>query len=239
MKAALCFLLVALAMLHVSCIDGREEYWLESDGGGRAEITYTLPAAAVRLHGGAAGLRKQITARLRKIPGINSCECSTLEENDQVTITVKTDFESALSFKKLATDNSGMPSAATHLMGEIRADIHGRTLDFMRTITASKALPAFSFLPAASFEERQLSYILHLPAAALDSNATRSENYGRTLIWEVPLATAIKSPVVTRFSMDIPIPWRLVTAILLPFSLAGGFAFHRFLKSRRARKTGN
>jgi hypothetical protein len=239
MKSALRFLLAVIATLLVSCIDGHEEYWLESDGSGRAEITYTLPAAAVRIQGGDTELRKQITEWIQKIPGLTSCECYLLEENNQVTITVKTEFESALEFKKLAEEDSGMPSAATHLMGEIRADIHGRTLDFSRTISASKALPGASFLPDASFEGRQLSYIMHLPAAALESNATRTENNGRTLIWEVPLANALKTPVITRFRMNIPIPWKIVTAIAVPLSLLGGFAFHRFRKSRRIRESEN
>lgn len=232
MKSALLFLLVVIATLLVSCIDGREEYWLESDGSGRAEITYTLPAAAVQMQGGDTELHKQITEWIQKIPGVTSCQCDVLEKNDRVTITVKTEFKSALEFKQLAKEDSGMPSAATHLMGEIRADIHGRTFDFSRSISASKALPGASFLPAASMEGRQLAYIMHLPAAALESNATRSENNGRTLIWEVPLAVAFKKPVITRFRMDVPIPWKLVTAILLPLSLVGGFVFHRYRRNR-------
>jgi hypothetical protein len=233
MKTALRLLLAVITALLVSCIDGREEYWLESDGSGRAEITYTLPATAVRMHGGDAGIRKQIIAWLREIPGVTYCDCTTSKENDRVTIKVNTRFESALDLKQLAAEDSGLPATASHLIGEIRADIHGRTLDFSRTISASRALPAFSLLPDASMEGRQLAYIMHLPAAALESNATRRENHGRTLIWEVPLAGAFKSPVVTRFRMDVPIPWKPVTAIALLFSLVGGFVFHRIRRSRK------
>jgi hypothetical protein len=232
MKSALRFLLVIIATLLVSCIDGREEYWIESDGSGRAEITYTLPAAAVQRQGGDTELRKQITEWIQKIPGVTSCECSLLEANDEITITVKTEFESALEFKQLAEEDSGMPFAATHLMGEIRADIRGRTFDFSRTIFASKALPGASLLPDASMQGRQLTYIMHLPAAALESNATRSENNGRTLIWEVPLAVALKMPVITRFRMDVPIPWKLVSAIVLPLVIVGGFVFRRYRRNR-------
>lgn len=235
MKAALRLLLAVIATLLVSCIDGREEYWIESDGSGRAEITYTLPAAAVRMQGGDAGIRKQITGWLQKIPGITAYDCSTLEENDRVTIKVNTEFKSAMDFNHLATQDSTLPSAATNLIGEIRADLHGRTVDYSRTISASRALPAFSYLAGASMEGRQLAYIMHLPAAALESNATRIEDSGRTLIWEIPLADALKMPVVTRFRMDVPIPWKLVTAIALPLSLAGGLVLRRIRNSRKGR----
>ena len=78
--------------------------------------------------------------------------------------------------------------------------------------------------------------IIHLPSAASSSNASRVENGGRTLIWDTPLARALKSPVSNRFKIEIPIPWKIVTTIALPLTLASGFVFLRIRNSRRLRK---
>lgn len=239
MKAALRILSAVICMLLVSCIDGREEYWIGADGSGCAEITYTLPATAVRICGGDASLRGQITGLLGNTPGVTGYDCWTTTENDRVTIHVNTEFKSAMDFKQLAVEGSPLPSAATHLIGDIRADLHGRTLDFSRTISPSKALPGSSLLPASQFEGRRLTYIMHLPAAVVESNATRVEDSGRTLIWDLPLADAVKAPVVTRFRMDVPIPWKLVTSIALPLSLAGGLVIRKIRRSRKNPTAGN
>ncbi len=235
LRAITRLLLLAICALMSSCIDSREEFWLESDGSGRAEFTYSVPEAAAQIHGGASAIREQITGFLKDTPEITSSACEVLTENERVTIKVRAAFKSALDLKNL---NSGapiksLPSAATHLIGEINADLDGRTIDFSRTISHGKALPGHVFMPASQFDGHHVVYIMHLPVAATDSNATRSEDSGRTLVWDVPLADAFKMPVVTRFKMEIPIPWTLVTTIGLPLSLVGGLVFRRIRRSRK------
>lgn len=227
-------LLSATAIQLTSCIDSHEEYWLEADGGGRAEVTYTLPAAVARMHGGDSGIREIVTGFLHKTPEITSSGCEVVTRENRTCVTIRAAFDSALDLKDLASGQSiqSLPSAASHLAGQVRAGLSGRTLDFNRTITPSKALPGSAFLPASQFAGHRLVYIMHLPAAATDSNATRVEDSGRTLVWDIPLEQALGSPITTRFKMEIPVPWTLVTTIALPLSLAGGFAWVRLRKSR-------
>jgi hypothetical protein len=108
-------------------------------------------------------------------------------------------------------------------------------LDFTRTLSPSKALPGWALLPASPLDGHHLVYIIHLPAAATDSNATRVSDAGRTLVWDMPLAMALKAPFRTHFLMPIPIPWALVTTIAIPLSLACGFGWLQLRKSRRSR----
>ena len=234
LRATLRFFLLAVAVALSSCIDGREEVWLEPDGSGRAEISYTLPAAAARMHAGEAGFRAMITGFLQNTPEITSSSCDVATVENELHVTIRASFDSALDLKHIAEGHSldKLPSAASHLAGQVTAEIHGRTLEFSRTISPGKALPGSVFMPAAQFEGRHLVYIMHLPGVANDSNATRVEDSGRTLIWEMPLDESLKSPIITRFRMDIPIPWMLVTAVALPISLVGGFAIIRLRKCR-------
>jgi hypothetical protein len=231
------FVLSGACALLSSCIDTREEYWLEPDGSGRAEFQFSLPAAAASLHGGPSAIREQINGFLKNTPEITASSCDVLTENDRVTIKASASFKSALDFKNLNSESStkALPSAALHLIGEIRADLHGRTVDFSRTISHAKAVPGHVFIPASQVDGHRVVYIMHLPAAATDSNATRTEDSGRTLVWDIPLADAFKRPVVTSFKMNVPIPWKLVTSIAVPLSLAGGFVFRRIRKSRKIR----
>jgi hypothetical protein len=235
LKAITRTLLLIAAGTLASCIDGREEFWLESDGSGRAEITYTLPAAVARIHGGESGIRNQIEAFLKNTPEINSSSCEVVTEGSRLRVKIRTVFDSALDLKNIASGAAlkELPSAASHLAGDVRVDLQGRTLDFKRQASPAKALPGSAFLPASQLDGRRIVCIMHLPAAATDSNATRTEDSGRTLIWDIPLAEAIKEPLITRFKMKIPIPWALVGTIALPLSLAGGFVFVRIRKSRK------
>lgn len=238
LKAITRTLLLIAAGTLTSCIDGREEYWLESDGSGRAEITYTLPAAIAKVHGGESGIRELIDGFLRNTPEISSSSCEVVTEESRLRVRIRTAFNSALDLRNIASGTAlkELPSAASQLAGNVRVDLQGRTLDFKRQVSHARALPGSAFLPDSQLDGRRIVYIMHLPAAATDSNATRTEDSGHTLIWDIPLAEAIRAPLITRFKMKIPIPWTLVGTIALPLSLAGGFVFVRVRKSRKQRQ---
>jgi hypothetical protein len=239
LKSAARILLLAVTGLLSSCIDSREEFWLEADGSGHAEITCSLPASAARAQGGETGIREMIAAFLKNTPEITRSSHEVATEGDRTHVKIRVSFDSALDLMNAASGPAikKLPSAASHLAGDVSAKFRGRTLELTRTVFPGKALPGAAFLPASRFEGYKFVTRLHLPAAATESNATRVENGGRTLVWETPLATAVHTPPTTRFKMDIPIPWKLVTAISLPLSLIGGLAFYRLRKSLARRKT--
>ena len=241
LKAQTRILLLAVACQLTSCIDSREEFWLEANGKGRAEITYSLPAAAARMQGGESEIRAMITGFLNNTPEISASSHEVTTEGNRTRVKVRVSFDSALDLMDAASGPAmrHLPSAASHLAGQVKAEFHGRTLDLTRTIAPGKALPGSAFLPDSQFDGRRLVTVLHLPVPAAESNATRVENGGRTLIWDTPLAAAVRAPITTRFRMEIPIPWALVSAIALPLSLAAGFVIFRIRKSRTLRKTTN
>lgn len=206
-----------------SCIDGREEIWLNADGSGRADIFYSLPASAAKFQGGQSGIQQMIDGFLRKTPALTSSSCEVTTVGDRLQIRVLTAFDSALELAEISNGTSmrELPSSATGLTGDFKIGVHGLNVDFSRTIRAGEALPGIGFMPVATFKNRQLSYIIHLPKAATDSNATRIEDSGRTLVWEVPLAVAIQGPFATRFTAPIPLPrWVFAMAWTLAAILA-------------------
>lgn len=233
------FFAIATACLLVSCIDGREEIWLNADGSGRADISYSLPAAAAKFQGGENGVRKMLGDFLGKTPAIKNPSYEVTTNEGRLTIHVQGSFDSALELKDISKGESmeKLPSSATGLTGSTVVSLNGRTVDFSRTIDAGSALPGSSFMPASQFEGHRLSYIIHLPLAAMESNATRTEDEGRTLVWDFPLAQAIKGPVATTFKAKVPIPvWVLASAGSVTFA-AGFLALFTFRKLRSRKQS--
>lgn len=231
-------LLVATCLLS-ACIDGHEEIWLEANGSGRAEITYSLPQAAARFQGGEVGVGEMVGKFLADNPAIRSSSHRVTTQGARLEVFVSATFDSALDLKNFATGPAiqALPSSATALAGEVTIRTRGRTVDFERRIAPGSALPGAGFLPASNFAGRSLRYTIHLPVAPLESNATRTMNGGRTLVWEFPLADAIRRPFSTRFVAQVPIPpWLVAAAALLLLSAAGlaYFAIRRLGKSRLA-----
>lgn len=218
---------LTLACLLASCIDGREEYWLEADGSGRAEAEYAIPAAVATLHGGENGIRKLLEEFLESTPEIRDSSLQVSTEGTRLNVKVSVAYDSALDLRKVAAGSAihELPDSASHLAGTVFAEIRGRTLEFQRSISVGKAIPGSTLLPDSQWEGHKLTYIMHLPAAATESNATRTEDSGKTLVWEFPLKQSVKKPVETRFKMPIPIPWKWVAWIGIPLTLASGAAF--------------
>lgn len=214
------------ACLLVSCIDGREEVWLNADGSGRADVSYSLPAAAAAFQGGEDGVRRMIEGFLKKSPAISSSRCEVTQINDRLVIRVRASFDSAGDLGKISQGQSleKLPSSANHLAGKFRVKQQRLSVDFSRTITAGGALPGATFMPESQFNGRNLTYIIHLPEAASESNATRVGDGGRMLAWEFPLAMAIRDPIIIRFKAPIPIPIPWIAAaggIFLVLALFG------------------
>ena len=226
-------LVTCIMLLLVSCIDSREEFWIETNGSGRAHISYTIPASAARMHGGDDGIRKLIGDFFRATPSIKQPHHAVFTENGRTTVTVEFAFDSALDLMRTGSSDSldRLPAAASHFFGETKMNWSGRSLEITRNISPGKALPGAALLPSSQLVGRLVT-IMHLPAAALESNATRTENHGRTLVWETPFADAVRSPVTYRFTMGVPLPWTMLGWIMAPLALLGGWVWIRRLGVR-------
>lgn len=202
--------LAVLTVLLSSCIDGREEVWLNADGSGRADLVYEIPAAAARLRGGPEGINALIADLVKNTP---SATHEVITEGDRIKVRVKLNFQSPNDLRSLtsSTAKQKAPASFDYLAGkfEVRRDF--RTVDFTRTISPGKALPTV-LIPASEFKGRKLTYILHLPMVPTETTATRVENNGRTLIWEKPLSGDIRQPLVVHFKAKIPLPPWLIAA---------------------------
>ncbi len=234
-RAAVFLTAMAVAILSSSCVDSREEYWIDARGGGRGEMTFSMPAAALRLHNGEAGVQRMIDSFLKEIPGIEPTHREVTASGDRAQVTLAFTFDSALDLAEFADSPAvrELPSAVTHLTGQVDVSLRGRELSYTRRSDPGRAIPGVSLLPASRLDGRLVT-VIHLPSPAKESNATRLENGGHTLVWDTSLADAVKAPLVMHFKIDVPIPWLLVLGVGVPAGLAGVILLIRRFSPRKS-----
>lgn len=232
------FLAGLACLLLSSCFDIREEVWIHPDGSGRAELNYTIPESALLLSGGTAGLEARVRELVATQPKIRLDAVNVGTGNDEAKIVVKLSTDSMLSLIDLQKSEAfqQMPDAASNIAGTVVLKLKGLDVDFTRTVNVRKALGLATLaIGGEDRAKRSLEYIIHLPSAAKESNATSVTADGRTLAWKVTLGEALKKPVVTRFRAAMPIPWfvHLAAGLLLLGIVA---LVLRILRKRRQRR---
>jgi len=201
-----------------SCIDGREEYWLARDGSGVAEVIYEVPAKVVAMKGGDTGIQQLIENWLAGTPEVQREVCEVTTTGDRTRIHVRLAFDSALKLFELSKSGSespsspALPNALQPLVGKFDFQLHGRDVEFTRTVSPGKAFLNGLLLPKHETDGRRLVYTLHLPEPALESNATQTLDNGKTLIWDRALADGLKQPLVTHLKARVPVPYWMIAS---------------------------
>jgi hypothetical protein len=215
------FLVLAVCLLLGACFDIREEVWIGRNGAGRAELRYTVPESALLLGGGAAGTEKKIRDLIATQPSLILDGATVEVKDERATVTVKVSTKSMLSLLDLKKSDSfqNLPESTANIAGHFDVRLRWLDLDFSRSIHVKEALGLASLaVGAEDRENRRLTYIIHLPKAAKENNATQVTDGGKTLTWDCPLGEAMKKPVVTRFRASMPIPryaWAAAAGALL------------------------
>ena len=238
MRCLSLLLLLAVCGLLASCIDGHEEFWIGADGSGRAEIHYEVPAAIASSMGGEAGISKLLDAFIGDTPTLTKATCRVTRKGDRLAVDFNASFKSVLDLIVAVSGDSALSagnfkSVVDPLVGHFDIRQSGRGVEMTRTIRPSQSLPGSFLMPASQFEGRRLVYILHLPVAPRESNATRTADGGRTLIWDLTLKDGLKNPVVIHFKATMPVPRWMMAALAAALALLGWMGWRR----RRRRKS--
>jgi len=228
-----------IAGLLTSCFEGKEEFWLNANGSGAAEITYDVPAKALAVAGGEKAIRESVDELIHESVGIR-CEALEISSTgDRTKVHVRIAFDSVLKVADLSKpgQTETMPATLKHLVGEFEFKREGRAVFFSRTVSPNRALAGGLFIPRKDIEGRRLVYVMHLPEVPVSSDATRTEDGGKTLVWEFSFAEALKHPVVTSIRANIPIPaWVIAATVVVVVVLLGAIYWLIRLLLRRRRQ---
>lgn len=199
-----------------SCLDIHEEVWIRPDGSGRAQFRYTVPEGPSILSGGASGVEKLIRELIEEQDALTLEKVEVVPADGElhIAVDITSDSMASLMDLKRSERSRSLPDSAEGLMGEFDVRVQGLTMDFSRTIRVDKALGLASL--AISREEkdrRRLTYILHLPKPPEESNSDRTDDHGRTLVWERRLGEALKEPIVIRFQGKMSLPRWVVPSV--------------------------
>jgi len=217
-------IVLAACLLFASCFDIREEVWIQRNGAGHAELRYTVPDSALLFYGGTSGVEKKIRELVATQPSLILDDVSVVVKDSRATVAVKISTKSMLSLLDLKKSESfqNLPESTANIAGHFDVRLRWLDLDFSRSVHVKEALGLASLAVSADDRENhRLTYIVHLPKAAKEHNATQVADGGKTLTWDYTLGEAIRKPVVTRFRATMPIPryaWAAVAGLLLLIS---------------------
>jgi len=205
-------LLAGFCLVVSGCLDGSEDIRIESDGSGQASFDYFLPAAAVASQGGNEALRTPVESWVRSEQGLHleSLEVSDKGESTRLHVVLRFDSIKDLIRAVSGEGSASLPGAMRHLLGTFQFVQNGRHIEFSRTVHPVEALGGSLLLvPADDLARHHLHYRIALPVKPDTHNATSTEDDGRTLIWDIRLDEAVKSPPKLEFTATLPIPWWL------------------------------
>jgi hypothetical protein len=234
------FLALAACLVLSACFDIHEEVWIKRNGAGHAELRYTVPESALLLSGGASGVEKKIRELIASQPSLILDGVSVEVKDERATVAVKISTKSMLSLLDLKKSESfqNLPESTANIAGHFDVRLRWLDLDFTRSIHVKEALGLASLaVGAEDRENRRLTYIIHLPKAAKENNATLVTDGGKTLTWDYTLGDAMKKPVVTRFRATMPIPryaWAAAASLLLGISGITTWTAKKLRRLRRA-----
>ena len=197
------------------CLDGSEDIRIESDGSGQASFDYFLPAAAVASQGGDEALRAPLESWIRSEPGLHLESLEVSNQGESTRLHVELRFDSVQDLIRAVTGEGStkLPGAMRHLLGTFQFVQNGRHIEFSRTVHPVEALGGSLLLvPQDDLARHHLHYRIALPVKPDTHNATSTEDDGRTLVWDIRLDKAVKSPPKLEFTATLPIPWWLWSA---------------------------
>jgi len=221
------------AVLATACVDVDEEFRLTPTGAGEAAIRVSMPAGVLRLQGGEEGVEKLLDDFLTRRPGIKSMGYQVSVKNGRAHLDARFRFDSAdeLIDAMSAPADVGLPRVVSGILGSAKLETDWLSVRFSRVIDPGESLAGARLLPGMVLGDHRIRTTLHLPARVESSNATRVENDGRTLVWDVRLADAVERPMHQEFIMPVPVPWLGILASAFPGLLLAGWIW--FIRRRK------
>ncbi|SHK26872.1 hypothetical protein SAMN02745181_3534 [Rubritalea squalenifaciens DSM 18772] len=216
--------LCTLCCLSSSCLDGQEEITVLEDGSGSAQISYNIPTRALN-EDDATSLEVYLNKIADKHDSLKLTHFSKsasgfgmqrIEARLEFTsiIEVAEIYENELcgpEAPKLNPEMQALLDKACALMGKFEVSVRGLDIDIKREVNL-KPLFEGKIKNPEILGESEFRYILHLPKAVSDSNATLISEDKKSLQWSIKLKNYVNQPIIMQSS--IPLPWWIPASLV-------------------------
>lgn len=224
------------ALLLVSCLDYREELWIEGDGSGRIQATISIDSELGAPTDGGTGQPDQIEASLREL--FAATDGATVESYQTHVQGDKRIWDFTVSFRDLRQLKPAIVTGKGNI-GAVFGDFEierlpeGR-LAVRRTVNIGEEPPApadpaapgeapdpgsalgaalgkaFGGLMANTlYAGHHLDYITHFPTEVIGANSSTIDRETNTVTWRIPLSQASQGPVVMSAEIKRPGGWMI------------------------------
>lgn len=224
LKHLLLTLASSLCLLLCSCLDGQEEITVLEDGSGSAQISYNIPTRALS-EDDASSLETYLNKIADKHDSLKLTHFSKAASGfGMQRIEARLEFTSIKEVAeiyekeicgpeapKLKPEMQALLDKACALMGKFEVSVRGLDIDIKREVNL-KPLFEGKIKNPEILGESEFRYILHLPEAVSDSNATLISEDKKTLQWSIKLRNHVDQPIIMQSS--IPLPWWVPASLI-------------------------
>ena len=213
----LCLALGAVFLMMLSsCIEGDEEIVIREDGSSHLKMRYQVPGMIF-----SAKDAKELVEILERELGHK--DHLTLVKNrvdlvrGQRVIQIEIETEPGVEFEggiggeasENQKDAESKSNKMLHaLVGDILTQRNGLSVEVVRRVNLQPLLDEYVGKNSTSMlGDSQFRYTVHLPKAALESNADEISADGKTLKWCYNLRETDQKPISMRLVAPIPLPW--------------------------------
>lgn len=225
-----------------SCIDGEEDIFLEADGSARLKVKYDLPGMMLSNQESDA-LVALVEQKVAEEEMLELIENRVEQVNGRKVIRIEIAADKVTELKQLmdkgADEGEKAEASKTNqildvLLGQAAVEVDGLDVRVQREVDLAPLLEQYLGSRGASLlGDSEFRYCVHLPEAALDSNAHETSAEGKTLRWKYKLKDCAREPIMMKMTAPIPVPWWVYMALIVLFLLGGAGLRWIFKKSTK------
>jgi len=218
MSRFLKYLLILTCISLSSCIEIKEEIWINQDASGKIKVNITGPGVALASNGIPEDLLKQFEDKIKTYQGISLTHSSVSRNAGKTNIELELIFDDSRKLIAcLDTFDEEKQLVAKHLIGSLELNLDFPHYTFKRDINYSPLSTGEELPPSAQslLEGASFTSIIHLPTEVETHNATSLSADKKTLTWQIPLNKLLNENVNMAHTAAIPLPIWVYPSILI------------------------
>lgn len=234
-------LLLFAPLLLPSCVEIEEEFWINADSSGNAQVTAKISTLLYQRLPNRSTLAENAQKAAEDTPGVVLTSFATSTEGIETLLTGSITFEDARQIQSFVTrflELQEIIEEGDEMVKPVQLFVRFPNLHFhctigLKEIAREQNIPKFAL--SLLSEKDRIRHIMHLPSAVTSHNATHISEDRKTLQWDLPLSDLLQNDAELTFVSPLPYLWPslIISVLLLLFLLV--LILRRLSRKRRHR----